>query len=77
LVALHGTNDFPEEIMMRCIKSSAVKLNVNKLLLEVWNEYLRANAASTPLVKLLDEGMDVLQKETERWIDVCGSSGKA
>ncbi|KAF2117386.1 fructose-bisphosphate aldolase [Lophiotrema nucula] len=77
LVALHGTNDFPEEIMQRCIRSGAIKLNVNKLLLEVWNEHYRKNAANTTLVKLIDEGMDVLQKETERWMDVCGSSGKA
>ncbi|ORY10941.1 fructose-bisphosphate aldolase [Clohesyomyces aquaticus] len=77
LVCLHGTNDFPPEIMTRCIENGAVKLNVNKLLLEVWNEFLRQNAATTPLVRLIEEGMDVLQKETERWMDICGSSGKA
>jgi fructose-bisphosphate aldolase, class II len=63
--------------MTRCIRSGAVKLNVNKLLLEVWNKYLRENAANMPLVKLIDEGMDVLQKEVESWMDVCGSSGRA
>ncbi|KAF2269726.1 fructose-bisphosphate aldolase [Lojkania enalia] len=77
LIALHGTNDFPEDVMKRCIRSGATKLNVNKLLLEVWNEFYRKNAAAMPLVKLIDQGMDVLQKETERWMDVCGSSGKA
>lgn len=63
--------------MKRCIENGAIKLNVNKLLLEVWNEFLRKNAATTPLVKLIDGGMKVLQEETERWMDVCGSSGKA
>jgi fructose-bisphosphate aldolase class II len=63
--------------MKKCIQSGAIKLNVNKLLLEVWNEHLRKNAANTPLVKLIDDGMDVIQKETERWMDICGSSGKA
>lgn len=77
LIALHGTNDFPKEIMTRCIASGAVKLNVNKLLLEVWNEFYRENAANMPLVKLIEQGMEILQKETERWMDVCGSSGKA
>ncbi|KAF2729719.1 aldolase [Polyplosphaeria fusca] len=76
-IALHGTNDFPEEVMKRCIRSGAVKLNVNKLLLEVWNEHYRRNAAGTPLVRLIEDGMGVLQRETERWMDVCGSSGKA
>jgi fructose-bisphosphate aldolase class II len=76
-IALHGTNDFPEEIMKRCIRSGTAKLNVNKLLLEVWNQHLKDNAASIGLVKLMDEGMSVLQKQTERWMDICGSSGRA
>lgn len=77
LIALHGTNDFPDHIMTKCIQSGTVKLNVNKLLLEVWNEFYRKNAATMGIVKLIDEGMNVLQKETERWMDICGSSGKA
>ncbi|KAI8931669.1 hypothetical protein NX059_011316 [Plenodomus lindquistii] len=77
LIALHGTNDFPPEVMKRCIRSGAIKLNVNKLLLEVGNQVLRKNAAGTPLVKLIDEQIRVLQAETERWIDIVGSTGKA
>ncbi|KAJ4330546.1 hypothetical protein N0V87_009907 [Didymella glomerata] len=77
LVALHGTNDFPPEVMQRCIRAGAIKLNVNKLLLEVGNEVLRKNAASMPLVKLIDLQMEAIQRETERWMDICGSSGKA
>lgn len=76
LIALHGTNDFPEQIMKRCIRSGAVKLNVNKLLLEVWNEFLSENAKNMGIVKLINEGMEVLQREVERWMDVCGSSGR-
>lgn len=63
--------------MQRSIKSGAIKLNVNKLLLEVGNEVLRKNAASMPLVKLIDEQIRVIQAETERWMDIVGSSGKA
>ncbi|KAJ4317932.1 hypothetical protein N0V94_004696 [Neodidymelliopsis sp. IMI 364377] len=77
LVALHGTNDFPAEVMKRCIRAGAIKLNVNKLLLEVGNEVLRKNAASTPLVKLIDQQIEAVQAETERWMDICESSGKA
>ena len=77
LVALHGTNDFPVEVMQRCIRSGAVKLNVNKLLLEVGNEVLREHAPFTSLAKLIDMQIDVIQKETERWMDICGSSGEA
>ncbi|CAA9966049.1 hypothetical protein CFE70_009443 [Pyrenophora teres f. teres 0-1] len=77
IIALHGTNDFPPEVMQRCIRSGAVKLNVNKLLLEAGNEVLRKQAPTTPLAKLIDLQMDVIQKDTERWMDICGSSGKA
>ncbi|KXH56873.1 fructose-bisphosphate aldolase class-II [Colletotrichum salicis] len=76
LMALHGTNDFSPEIMRKCIDNGAIKLNVNKLLLEVWNVHLRENA-SKPLTQLMEDGMNILQKEAERWIDICGSAGKA
>jgi fructose-bisphosphate aldolase class II len=77
LIALHGTNDFPPEVMKRCIRSGAIKLNVNKLLLELGNEVLRKNAATWSIPKLIDEQMRAIQEETERWMDICGSSGKA
>ncbi|KAJ3949151.1 uncharacterized protein N0V96_000265 [Colletotrichum fioriniae] len=76
LMALHGTNDFSPEIMRKCIDNGAIKLNVNKLLLEVWNVHLRENA-NKPLTQLMEDGMNTLQKGTERWIDICGSAGKA
>jgi fructose-bisphosphate aldolase class II len=76
-VALHGTNDFPEEVMRKCIRAGATKLNVNKLLLEVGNEVLRKNAASWGVPRLVDEVVRVVREETERWMDVCGSSGRA
>lgn len=75
-MALHGTNDFTPAIMKRCIASGTVKLNVNKLLLEAWNVHLESHA-HLPLMQLISEGMDVLQAEVERWMDICGSSGKA
>ncbi|QGI71248.1 hypothetical protein CEK26_003585 [Fusarium fujikuroi] len=75
IMALHGTNDFTPEIMQRCIQSGAVKLNINKLILESWNTYVREHAQE-PLMQLMDGGMAVLQAEVERWMVICGSSGK-
>lgn len=75
-MALHGTNDFTSEIMQDCIKAGAVKLNVNKLLLKVWHVHLKENAHK-PFMQRVDEGMEILQAEVERWIDICGSAGKA
>lgn len=74
-IALHGTNDFSAELMKECIAAGATKINVNKLLLERWNQYLKHNA-HLPITQLIDQGMDVLQKETVRWMTICGSAGR-
>jgi fructose-bisphosphate aldolase class II len=52
------------------------KINVNKLLLEDWNNFLIANV-SKPLSTLMDEGIAMLQVEVERWIEIAGSKDKA
>ena len=75
-IALHGTNDFTPELMRKCINSGAVKLNVNKLILESWDKHLKDNI-EVPYSRRTDEGMQVLQDEVERWMDICGSSRKA
>ncbi|KAI8713839.1 Fructose-bisphosphate aldolase [Fusarium sp. LHS14.1] len=41
-----------------------------------WNVCVRDHAQE-PLMKLMDDGMDVLQAEVERWMDIYGSNGKA
>ncbi|KAK4508442.1 hypothetical protein PRZ48_002180 [Zasmidium cellare] len=76
-VVLHGTNDFPEDIMSRCIKGGVSKINVNKLVLDDYNEYLKAAAATTPITKLMEEGVEKVVKLTELWMHRCGSAGKA
>lgn len=76
LSVLHGTNDFTPEIIRACIDSGVVKLNVNKLLLACWNEYIKDNIHKN-LTELMTGGIDILQKEVERWMVICGSSGRA
>lgn len=76
-VVLHGTNDFPEDIMTKCINGGVSKINVNKLVLDDYNEYLKAAAASTPLTKLMEDGVEKVVKLTELWMHRCGSAGKA
>ncbi|KAL5113333.1 hypothetical protein ACEQ8H_008796 [Pleosporales sp. CAS-2024a] len=75
-VALHGTNDFSPDMMRRCIQAGAVKLNVNKLLLQVGNDVLSKNAPAWGIPKLMDEQIKVIQRETVRWMEICGSAGK-
>jgi len=76
-VVLHGTNDFAEDVMSKCIKSGVSKINTNKLLLDDYNNHLAAAAATTPITKLMEDGVDKVLKLTELWMQRCGSSGKA
>lgn len=74
-IALHGTNDFSPELTKDCIAAGTAKVNVNKLLLECWSKFLKENAHLS-IVQIIDQGIEVLQKETERWMVICGSAGR-
>jgi fructose-bisphosphate aldolase class II len=44
IIALHGTNGFPADLMKRCIAAGATKINVNKLVLDdYYSTHLKAN----------------------------------
>lgn len=76
-IVLHGTNDFSEEIMQRCIKGGVSKVNVNKLVLDDYLKHLKREASRLPLTQLMEEGMDKVVRLMEWQFDVCGSTGKA
>jgi fructose-bisphosphate aldolase class II len=74
---MHGTNGFPEDVMKECIKRGVSKVNVNKLVLRDALTYLRDNASSTTLTKLMEVSVEKAQRLMEWQMDVCGSTGKA
>lgn len=74
-IALHGTNDFSPSLLRQYVKAGVAKVNVNKLLLEVWNVHLTENAHK-PLTQQIDEGMEILQTKVERWMVIVGSYGR-
>ncbi|KAH7226853.1 ketose-bisphosphate aldolase [Fusarium oxysporum] len=76
-VVLHGTNDFPEDIMKACIKGGVSKVNVNKLVLDDYLIHIKEQASKLNLTALMEEGVEKAQKLTEWQMDVCGSTGKA
>ncbi|KAH8661561.1 ketose-bisphosphate aldolase [Tricladium varicosporioides] len=76
-IVLHGTNDFPEDIMKRCIKGGVSKVNVNKLVLDDYLVHLQKNAPTMSLTTLMEKGVQEVQKLMEWQMDVCGSTGKA
>lgn len=74
-LVLHGTNDFSPELSKACIEAGVSKFNVNKLVLDPWYDYIRANI-NKPITQVIDEGIEVLIQSMERWMDIMGSSGK-
>ena len=76
-IVLHGTNEFPPDIMAKCIERGVTRINVNKLVLSNYNKYVEEKTGKVPLTKLMEEGTALIQKQTEDWMDAIGSSGKA
>ncbi|KAF7196366.1 putative fructose-bisphosphate aldolase [Pseudocercospora fuligena] len=76
-IVLHGTNEFPPDIMAKCIDRGVTRINVNKLVLEKYNGYVAENTGKVPLTQLMEKGTDLIQELTEKWMDAIGSSGKA
>ncbi|KAK7911515.1 tagatose 1-6-diphosphate aldolase [Apiospora marii] len=76
-VVLHGTNDFPEDVMKRCILGGCSKINVNKLVLDDYLVYIKTQAATANLTTLMEDGTKAIQKLMEWQMDVTGSAGKA
>ncbi|KAI5244767.1 aldolase [Aureobasidium subglaciale] len=75
-IVAHGTNEWPDEVTQRVIKAGVSKINVNRLVLDDYLKHFRANAAKTPLTKLIDEGVQHTIRLQEEQMDVAWSSGK-
>lgn len=74
---LHGTNGFEDDLVRECVAAGVSKININKLVLEDYNEHLKASAASLPQTKLIDEGTEHVVRLQEHQMIVAGSAGKA
>lgn len=76
-IVLHGTNGFPDAITQRCIAAGVSKINVNKLVLDDYNQHLRAQASKLPQTQLIDEGIRHVVRLQSYQMDVSGSTGRA
>ncbi|KAF2489683.1 aldolase [Lophium mytilinum] len=76
-IVLHGTNDFDEVTMRRCIQLGVSKINVNKLVLDDYLVHLKEKASTLGLTTLMEEGVEKVVKLMEWQFDVCYSAGKA
>lgn len=76
-IALHGTNEFTPEIMEKLVARGVTRVNVNKLVLSDYNDYVAANCGKVPLTQLMEKGTDLIQAQCEEWMDHLGCTGKA
>jgi fructose-bisphosphate aldolase, class II len=78
-IVLHGTNAFDQALFQQCIGHGVSKINVNKQLIDPWKKMMneRHQTGFLPITKLMEDSIDIFQKEVERLMDECGSSGKA
>jgi fructose/tagatose bisphosphate aldolase len=76
-LVLHGTNGFPEDIMKKCIAGGMCKVNVNRLVLDDYYEHLTSTVGKVPHTVLLEQGVQKVVDLTVRWMEICGSAGKA
>ena len=78
-IVLHGTNAFDQSLFQQCVKAGVSKINVNKQVIDPWKEMMnkRHEKGFLPITTLMEDSMDIFQREVERLMDECGSSGKA
>ena len=73
---LHGTNGFKDEVTQSCIKAGVSKININKLVLEDYNEHIKTKSSLLILTQLMEEGIKLVTAAQEHQMDVSWSSGK-
>ncbi|KAL3479966.1 ketose-bisphosphate aldolase [Aspergillus californicus] len=76
-LALHGTNGYQPDLIKKCIRAGVSKINVNRLVLDDYYEHLHANIGKMPHTQLIEEGIEKVVQLTMKWMEVCGSAGKA
>jgi fructose-bisphosphate aldolase class II len=76
-LAIHGTNGFAPELIKRCVVAGVTKINVNRLVLDDYYDHLRENVGKMSHTQLIEEGIQKVTDLTIRWMEICGSAGKA
>jgi len=76
-IVLHGTNAFDQELFQESVRHGITKINVNKQLIDPWKEMMGEREGFLPITRLMEDSMVIFQREVERLMDECGSSGKA
>ena len=76
-LVLHGTNEFTEGILRKCVAAGMTRINVNQLVLCTYEDFCNENQGKLPLTEFMEKASDVIQARLEWMMDVVGSSGQA
>lgn len=63
--------------MKCCVAAGVTKINVNRLVLDDYYDHLQENAGKIPHTQLIEEGIQKVTDLTIKWMEICGSAGKA
>jgi len=77
LLVLHGTNGFKDEVTQQCVRAGVSKININKLVLEDYNQHIKEKSSSMILTQLMEEGIRLVTASQEHQMDVSWSTSKA
>jgi fructose-bisphosphate aldolase class II len=76
-LAIHGTNGFAPGLIKRCVAAGVTKINVNRLVLDDYYDHLRENVGRMSHTQLIEQGIQKVTDLTIKWMEICGSAGKA
>ena len=77
-LVMHGTNEFTEEILKRCVAAGMTRLNVNDLVVHRYQDWVsNGEAGKLALVDRMEKGTSLIKERIEWLMDTIGSSGKA
>jgi fructose-bisphosphate aldolase, class II len=70
-------NRFPQDLLRQVIAAGAVKINVNRDVLNPYYEHLEKHVGKTSFTQLLEEGVEVVAESMAAHMRMVLSSGKA
>ena len=65
------------ELLRQCVVVRAHKIDMNRLVLDNYYEHLESSVGRMPQMRLMEEGVDKVVRQTMEWMGICGSAGKA
>ena len=68
---------FMPELLRQCVAAGAHKIKVNRLVLDNYYEHLESSVGRMPQMKLMEEGVEEVVRQTMEWMEFCGLAGKA